>query len=154
VHENPESLPRLLERAKSVGDLEQDPYVSHRSKSRSSPDELDCPDWLVVSLGATMAVVAGLVVSGLAGPRGPADLRVTVAEAGRPASGGRPFEVTVTNVGGTSAENVVVEVTVGDVTREVNLDLVAEGDTGSAATVVPADTAGPPHAEVMSYTNP
>jgi hypothetical protein len=32
--------------------------------------------------------------------------------------------VTVTNVGGTSAENVVVQVTVGDVTRQVNLDLV------------------------------
>jgi hypothetical protein len=28
VHENRESPPRLLERAKSVGDLEQDPYVS------------------------------------------------------------------------------------------------------------------------------
>ena len=39
VHENPESPPRLLERAKSVGDLEQDPYLSHRSKSRSSLDE-------------------------------------------------------------------------------------------------------------------
>ena len=108
----------------------------------------------MVSLGATMAVVAGLVVSGLAGPRGPADLRVTVAEAGGPARGGRPFEVTVTNVGGTSAENVVVEVTLGDVTREVNLDLVAEGDTESAAIVVPAGTAGSPHAEVVSYANP
>jgi uncharacterized protein (TIGR02588 family) len=110
---------------------------------------------LVVSLGATMAVVAGLVVSGLAGPRGPADLRVTVVtEAGGPASGGRPYEVTVTNVGGTSAENVVIEITAGDVTREVNLDLVAKGDTESAAIVVPSDTAGPPHAEVVSYTNP
>lgn len=109
---------------------------------------------LVVSLAATLAVVAGLVVSGLAGPRGPTDLRVTVADAGGPASGGRPLEVTVTNVGGTSAENVIVEVTVGDVTREVNLDLVAKGDTESAAVVVPADAAGPPHAEVVSYTNP
>jgi uncharacterized protein (TIGR02588 family) len=109
---------------------------------------------LVVSLAATLAVVAGLVVSGLAGPRGPADLRVTVADAGGPASGGRPLEVTVTNVGGTSAENVIVEVTVGDVTREVNLDLVAKGDTESAAVVVPADAVGPPHAEVVSYTNP
>jgi hypothetical protein len=43
---------------------------------------------------------------------------------------------------------------VGDVTRDVNLDLVAKGDTESAAIVVPADTAGPPHAEVVSYTNP
>ena len=38
--------------------------------------------------------------------------------------------------------------------REVNLDVVAKGDTESAAVVVPADAAGPPHAEVVSYTNP
>ena len=109
---------------------------------------------LVVSLAATLAVVVGLVVSGLSGPRGPADLRVSVADTGEPASGGRPLEVTVTNVGGTSAENVVIEVTVGEVVREVNLDLVAKGDEESAAVVVPADAAGTPHAEVVSYTNP
>ena len=109
---------------------------------------------LVVSLAATLTVAAGLVVSELAGPHGPVDLRVTIADAGRPASGGRPLEVTVTNVGGASAENVIVEVTVGDVTREVNLDVVAKGDTESAAVVVPADAPGPPHAEVVSYTNP
>ena len=108
---------------------------------------------LVVSLAATLAVVAGLSASRLAGPRGPADLRVTVKDADGPASGGRPLEVTVTNVGGTSAQNVIVEVTVGDVTREVNLDLVAKGDTESAAVVVPAGAAGPPRAEVVSYTN-
>jgi uncharacterized protein (TIGR02588 family) len=109
---------------------------------------------LVISLAATLAVVAGLVVSELAGPRGPADLRVTIADADEPASGGRPLEVTVTNVGGTSAENVIVEITVGEVTREVDLDLVAKGDTESAVVVVPADAAGAPHAAVVSYTNP
>jgi uncharacterized protein (TIGR02588 family) len=109
---------------------------------------------LVVSLAATVAVVAVLVTSGLSGPRGPADLRVTVADVDEPASGGRPLEVTVTNVGGTSAENVIVEVSVGDVTREVNLDLVAKGDTESASVVVPADATGPPQGEVVSYTNP
>jgi uncharacterized protein (TIGR02588 family) len=109
---------------------------------------------LLVSLAATLAVVAGLVVSGLAGPRGPADLRVTVADFGESSSGGRPLEVTVTNVGGTSAANVIVEIGVGDVTREVNVDLVAKGDTESATVVVPADAAGPPRAEVVSYTNP
>jgi uncharacterized protein (TIGR02588 family) len=109
---------------------------------------------LVVSLVATLAVVGGLVVSGLTGPSGTADLRVSVADAGGPASGGRPLEVIVTNVGGTSAENVIVEVTVGDITREVNLDLVAKGDTESAAVVVPADATGSPHADVVSYTNP
>jgi uncharacterized protein (TIGR02588 family) len=126
------------------------------SRSRGIGRERTPFEWalLVVSLAATLTVAAGLVVSELAGPHGPADLRVTVADAGEQASGGRPFEVTVANVGGTSAENVIVEVTVGDVTREVNLDLVAKGDTGSAAVVVPADAASSPHAEVVSYTNP
>lgn len=109
---------------------------------------------LVVSLAATLAVVAVLVMSGLTGPSGPADLRLIVADAGEPASGGRALEVTVTNVGGTSAANVIVEVTVGDVTREMNLDLVAKGDTGSATVVFPAVATGEPHAEVVSYTNP
>ena len=109
---------------------------------------------LVVSLAATLAVSAVLITSGLSGPRGPADLRVTVADVDEPASGGRPLEVIVTNVGGTSASNIIIEVTVGDVTREMNLDLVAKGDTESATVVVPADAAGPPRAVVVSYTNP
>lgn len=109
---------------------------------------------LVVSLAATLAVVVGLVVSGLTGPRGPADLRVSVGDATEPASGGRPLEVTVTNVGGTSAQNVIVEITVGDVVREVDLDLVAKGDEETATVVVPADATGPPDAAVVSYTNP
>jgi hypothetical protein len=58
------------------------------------------------------------------------------------------------NVGGTSAENVIVEVTVGDVTCEVDLDLVAKGGMESADVVVPAGATGEPHAEVVSYTNP
>lgn len=98
--------------------------------------------------------MVGLVVSGLAGPRGPVDLRVTVVDADEPSSGGRPLVVTVTNVGGTGAENVIVEITVGDVTREVNLDLVAKGDTETAAVVVPADAEGEPRAGVVSYTSP
>ena len=109
---------------------------------------------LVVSLAATLAIVIGLVVSGLWGPRGPVDLRVSVTDTGEPASGGRPLEVTVTNVGGASAENVVIEVTVGEVVRGVTLDLVANGDEESAEVVVPTDATGPPRAEVVSYTKP
>jgi uncharacterized protein (TIGR02588 family) len=131
--------------------------MTAKRSSRSSVRRDRTPfEWtlLVVSLAATLAVVVGLVVSGLTGPHGPADLHVSVTDAAEPASGGRPLEVTVTNVGGTSAENVVVEVTVGDVVREVNLDLVAKGDEETAAVVVPADAAGPSHAAVISYTNP
>lgn len=131
--------------------------TSKRSSGRGAVGRRRTPfEWtlLLVSLGAILAVVIGLVVSELSGPRGPVDLRVTVTDAGGPASGGRPLEVTVTNVGGTSAEHVIIEVTVGDVVREVNLDLVAEGDKGSATVVVPTDAAGQPQAEVVSYTNP
>jgi uncharacterized protein (TIGR02588 family) len=108
---------------------------------------------LLVSLAAILAVVIGLAVSELSGPRGPVDLHVTVTDAGGLASGGRPLELTVTNVGGTSAEHVVIAVTVGDVVREVNLDLVAKGDKESATVVVPMGAAGQPQAEVVSYTN-
>lgn len=109
---------------------------------------------LVVSLAATLAVVAGLVVSGLTGPHGPADLHVTIADAGEPASGRQSLVVTVGNVGGTSAGNVIVEVIVGDITREVNLDLVAKGDTETATVVVPADGSDAAYGEVVSFTNP
>ena len=109
---------------------------------------------LGVSLAATLAVAIGLVVSGLTGPSGPADLTVTIVDAAEPASGGRPLDVTVRNVGGTSAGNVIVEVIVGDITREVNLDQVAKGDAETATVVVPADDSEPAYAEVVSYTNP
>ena len=126
------------------------------SGSRGIGRERTPLEWtlLMVSLAATLAVVAVLVMSGLTGQRGPADLRVTVADAGESASGGRPLEIKITNVGGTSAANVIVEVTVGDITREMNLDLLAKGDTGSATVVFPAVATGEPHAEVVSYTNP
>ena len=131
--------------------------TSKRSSGRGGVGRKRTPfEWtlLLVSLAAILAVVIGLVVNELSGPRGPVDLRVTVTDAGGPASGGRPLELTVTNVGGTSAEHVVIEVTVDDVVREVNLDLVAKGDKESAAVVVPTDATGTPHAEVLSYTNP
>ena len=109
---------------------------------------------LVVSLAATLAVVAGLVASELFGRAGPVDLRVSVTDTGEEASGGRTVEVTVTNVGGISAENVVIEVTVGEVVREITLDLVAKGDEASAEVVVPTGASGTPHAGVLSYTKP
>jgi hypothetical protein len=100
-----------------------------------------------------VGVAAGLGGNG-ADPRGGADLEIHIAADGVPASGGRPLEITVTNVGGASAENVVVEVTVGDISREVTLELVAKGDKESATVVVPAGALATPHAEILSYSNP
>ena len=82
------------------------------------------------------------------------DLEVDIAAAADPASGGRPLQIAVTNVGQTSAENVVIEVTVGDVVREVTLALVAKGDEESATVIVPATSTASPHAEVLSYSDP
>lgn len=126
------------------------------AKGRGVGRERTSFEWalLAISLAAMLAIVIGLLVSGLTGPDGPADLRVTVAEAAQPASGGRALEVTVTNVGGMSAENVIIEIIVGDATLEVDLPLVADGDTESATIVVPAETTGEPRAEVVSYTDP
>ena len=126
------------------------------SRSSGVGRERTTLEWvlLLASLAATLAVVVGLVVSELSGRRGPADLRVRVADTGEPASGGRLLEVTVTNVGGTSAENVVIEVTVGDVVREVTLDLVAKGDEASADIVIPVDATATAEAEILSYTKP
>jgi uncharacterized protein (TIGR02588 family) len=109
---------------------------------------------LGISLAAILVVTAGLVLSQLLGGGGPADLRVIVADEGVLSSGGRSLEVMVTNVGGTSSQNVIVEVTVAEVTREVDLDLVAKGDTESAVVVVPTDDLGEPTAQVVSYANP
>jgi uncharacterized protein (TIGR02588 family) len=113
-------------------------------------------EWALLgtSLTAILILTVGLALSQLLGAGGPADLRVAVADEGVLVSGGRSLEVTVTNAGGTSSENVIVEVAVGDVTREVDLDLVAKGDTESAIVVVPPEAAGEPAAQVVSYTNP
>ena len=63
--------------------------------------------------------------------------RVTVTDAGDPASGGRPLEITSRTSAGRAPRTSSSRSTVGDVVREVNLDLVAKGDEESATVVVP-----------------
>jgi uncharacterized protein (TIGR02588 family) len=113
-------------------------------------------EWVLLGLSliATTAVLIGLVVSELTGPMGPAELRASIVEAGPAADGGRVLEISVENLGGESAVNVLVEVTVGDLTREVSLDLVASGETEFATIVVPAAASGEPTAEVAAYADP
>lgn len=126
------------------------------AKERGIRRERTSFEWalMLVSVAAALTLVAGLAISGVTGASGPTDLEIHIAADGVPASGGRPLEITVTNVGGTSAKNVVVEVTVGDVSREVTLELVAKGDEESATVVVPAGASATPHAEILSYSNP
>lgn len=105
---------------------------------------------LVISLAAAAAVVGGLLVSGLTGPSGPADLSVAVQPTEARGSGGVVYEVIVSNRGGQTAENVVIEVTAGDETRELEILSVSKQDEEIAAVIFPAGS-DPPTARVLSY---
>ena len=106
---------------------------------------------LVVALTTIAAVVGGLVRYGLRAGDGPADLRAEVRFQG-PGSGGSVFEVSVGNDGGTTAEQVVIEVTLGDVTREAEIQAVAKGDQEAAFVVFPSGDAGArPEVHIVSY---
>jgi hypothetical protein len=94
---------------------------------------------MLVSLATIAAVVGSLVSVGLragGGPRGPAR-RARFTGTG---SGGSVFEVTVRNGGGAPAERVMLMVTLGDVTREADIDVVAKGDEEAAFVVFPSRT--------------
>ena len=106
---------------------------------------------LLVSVSAVIAVAAGLVVARVSGVEGGADLRPSVDPAGVPRSGGLAFEVVIRNVGGETAENVVVEVTLGEETRELELLSISKGDQERATVVFSADAVGRPTVEVLSY---
>jgi uncharacterized protein (TIGR02588 family) len=109
---------------------------------------------LVLSIGTAATLVIGLAVSEVSGGNAAADLRVRAADVGGSSNGGRTFEVTVSNLGETSAENVIVEVTVDGHVREVHLPLVARGEHESATVVVPANAAGEARTSVVSFTHP
>lgn len=106
---------------------------------------------LLVSVAAVGTVVVGLVVAGVSGGTGPPDLRATVGPSGVERSGGAVYELSVRNQGGQTAENVVVEVSVGSETREVEILSVSKGDEEVASVVFPRGTAGTATARVLSY---
>lgn len=106
---------------------------------------------LVVSFLAAGAVVAGLVVSSFTGGEGGPDLRASTRPTGDARSGGTLYEVMVRNTGGETAENVVIEVTVGNETRELDILSVSKGDEEKAIVVFPPGTSGPATVEILSY---
>jgi uncharacterized protein (TIGR02588 family) len=106
---------------------------------------------LVVSLAAVSTIVLGLVVARFSGGKGEADLRASIRATGLAASGGEVYEVTIRNVGGETAENVVIEVTLGEETRELELLSVSKGDDETATVIFPSGSTGTPIVEVLSY---
>jgi hypothetical protein len=106
---------------------------------------------LVVSIAAVGAIVVGLVVAGVSGPDGPPNLRAIAHPTGEQRSGGSVYEVTITNGGGETAENVVLEVVVADETREIEILSVSKGDDETVTTIFPPGTTGPATVEILSY---
>lgn len=102
-----------------------------------------------VSLAAILAIVAGLIIASLSYKPGPADLSVVVhSDAGRQ----NRFVLTVTNRGGTTAEELRVEVKRGTESVEVEFRAVPKGDKEEA--LVEIAGSAPPTAHVRSYEEP
>ena len=106
---------------------------------------------LVVSLAAVSSIVIGLVLAAVSGTEGPAALRASIRATGAVESGGAVYELTVRNAGGETAENVVIEVTLGEETRELELLSVSKGDAETATVIFPSGSTGTPLVEVLSY---
>jgi uncharacterized protein (TIGR02588 family) len=110
--------------------------------------------WAILSVSALaiVAVLGGLLAYGLSGSDGRADLRVEVDRIGGEISGGVGYDLTIRNLGGASATDVLIILRVGDTEREIMIPLVAKGDEEQAVAVVPPGTTGEARAEVVSYS--
>lgn len=106
---------------------------------------------LAVSVLALTSIFVGLLISGVTGPDGPPDLRATIRATGEQRSGGDLYLVSIRNEGGQTAENVVIEATLGDETREAEILSVAKSDEEEVTIVFPTGTAGQPLVRVLSY---
>lgn len=109
---------------------------------------------LLVALAAIGTIVVGLFLYAGNKAGGEAELEVEVADTGKKFKGGPQIEVTVRNVGGSGAEEIVTEVKMGEETREVTMPRIAKDDEASAIVTFPAGTTGTPEGELLSYNTP
>lgn len=108
------------------------------------------PVILGISLLAIVAVVGGLAYYGITSGSGPAELEVTVIDTGKHVNGERVHNVVVRNKGGKTAEDLIIEVTAGDATVEVDIRFVSKGDVEEAFVMVPEGV--DPEARIVSYS--
>lgn len=109
---------------------------------------------LLISLAAIGTVIVGLFFYAGHQAGGEAELSVEVTGTGEGFEGGPQVEVTVRNTGGSGAEQVVTEVTMGEQTREVTMVRIPKDDEASAVVTFPAGTTGTPEGELLSYNTP
>ena len=109
---------------------------------------------LVVSVASIAAVLVGLFLyaGDTAGEQAALDL--TVQRTGRQVDGGPEVLVTLTNQGGSGAEDVVVEVKIGEETREVSFVRIAKHEERTAAVIFPPEAQGTAEASILSYNYP
>lgn len=109
---------------------------------------------LAVALAAIGTVIVGLFLYAGHKAGGEADLQVEVVDTGKKVDGGPQVEVTVKNVGGSGAEEIVTEVKMGGESREVTMVRIPKDDEASAIVTFPAGTTGTPEGELLSYNTP
>jgi uncharacterized protein (TIGR02588 family) len=109
---------------------------------------------LAVALAAIGTVIVGLFLYAGHKAGGEAELQIEVVDTGKTVDGGPQVEVTVKNVGGSGAEEVVTEVTMGEEAREVTMVRIPKDDEASALVTFPEGTTGTPEGELLSYNTP
>ena len=109
---------------------------------------------LLVALGSIGTVVVGLFLYAGHKAGGEAELEAEAVDTGKPVEGAPQVELTVRNTGGSGAEEVITEVTMGEETREVTMVRIPKDDEGTATVSFPPGTTGTPEAEILSYNQP
>jgi uncharacterized protein (TIGR02588 family) len=129
---------------------------SKSSESLSLKRERTPFEWalLALALAAIGTVIVGLFLYAGHKSGGEAELQVEVADTGKTVAGGPQVEVTVKNVGGSGAEQIVTEVKMGGETREVTMTRIPKDDEASALVAFPEGTTGTPEGELLSYNTP
>lgn len=134
--------------------------MSSRQEAKRKPQSLKrgrTPfEWalLVISLASIAAVLVGLFLyaGDTAGEQ--AALEASVEDTGRKINGGPEFLVTLTNKGGSGAEDIVVEVKIGGETRELVFVRIAKDEERTGAVIFPPDAQGSAEASILSYNYP
>lgn len=108
---------------------------------------------LVLSMIGILSIIGGLAWYGVTTDGSQAELTVEISGPKDESETRRIYEVTVSNNGGTTAEEVVVEVVAGDTTREIQFRVIAKRDQAKATVVLHAESQDP-RAEIISYKEP
>lgn len=149
---------------KSSGSRAKPPTTSSAARSSESTKssalalkrERSAFEWilLLVALGSIGTVVVGLFLYAGHKAGGEAELVAEVVDTGKPVKGAPQVELTVRNTGGSGAEEVITEVTMGEETREVTMVRIPKDDEATAIVGFPPGTTGTPEAEIFSYNQP